>query len=424
MARWNPRYEYNTGFAIGDALTRLAPLLRQGFVDYERQGTIDEESRRRDADYLLRLQQFLAQNEDRDLDRTLKQQTLAGLQEDRAAKRQQAEATAALAALGRQGRSKLTAIDPMVAETQTSPVERMPQDASDAEAPPSFMSALTGRTRRRTMPEARAAAGLTAEEAGIPDVAELLTKLYPPPEPEKPERPPPKAAPGEGVRQPDGTYKVMVPATPEKPPAPSAERDYHAIARDELGAGASEPAVARRARQLAQEDALERAKATGEAAAGRQTTLEEHRDKLRRGREADEAAAELAQVGTILGKIEALVPKVNTPGTAGRVAGLTIRKAQEFAQSNPDINELAALGQGYISVIAKIVQRQSGILSNQDLDRAEKSIPQPADNLEVAQRKVNLLKDILRTAQANIQRRRTGAPPGSEAPPGFTPRTR
>jgi hypothetical protein len=136
--------------------------------------------------------------------------------------------------------------------------------------------------------------------------------------------------------------------------------------------------------------------------------MAEERDRIERGQKADEAESELAQVQSILGRIETLIPKVNTPGTTGRLAGLTTRKFAETAQSDPNINELAALGQGYISVIAKIVQRQSGILSNQDLERAEKSVPQVSDNLEVAQRKFAVLSGILNTARQNLQRLRTG----------------
>ena len=56
MAKFNPRYGTNAGYAAGDMLYNLGQLLRQGIGDYERQTTVDEESKRRDADYLLRLQ--------------------------------------------------------------------------------------------------------------------------------------------------------------------------------------------------------------------------------------------------------------------------------------------------------------------------------------------------------------------------------
>jgi hypothetical protein len=252
---------------------------------------------------------------------------------------------------------------------------------------------------------------------------------------EKPERPPATVAPGHGVRNPSGGYDVPVPLAdkPEKPESPSAERDYHAMALDQLGPNATQAQLSKRVRELSLKDQKEIAGTRGDITLQNQIDILKQRDLVERGQKMDEAESELRQVGTILGRIEAVVPKVNTPGLLGRAAGLTTRKVQEFAQTNPDVNELAALGEGYVSVIAKIVQRQSGILSNQDLERATKSVPNTSDNLEVANRKVQILKDILGTARQNITAMRGGklapveapasaptATPG--APPGFTPR--
>lgn len=178
MARWDPRYGTTAGYAAGEGLINLAQLLRQGFGDYHRQQTVDEESQRRDQDYLLRLQQFLSQNEDRDLDRQVRTETL-GLQRETAANtRADRQAAATLAATGRSGLAKLV---------------------------------LPKATREETV------AGLTPEEAGHKDVVDLLTKLYPV---DKPKAPEPFTL-GEGQTRfgPDGQALATVPKG-DKPPEP------------------------------------------------------------------------------------------------------------------------------------------------------------------------------------------------------------
>jgi hypothetical protein len=229
-------------------------------------------------------------------------------------------------------------------------------------------------------------------------------------------------APGHGVYDPD-TKQWTVPVPEQPKPAsdsPSAEKDYHAIARDALGPSATPAAVAAEVRRLAKADQIDVAKNQGAISLGNQMAGIQYRDVLDRNQKAAEADSELAQVDVILDRISAAVPKVNTSGLGGRVAGLTTRKLAEFAQTNPDINELSSLGNGYVSVIAKIVQRQSGILSNQDLERATLSVPLPSDNLEVAQRKVEVLRSILGTARQNIAKMRSGVPMGGSAAPTTT----
>src|SRR3990167_1568707 len=79
MARrgYDPRYDVNQGYAAGDALVQLSQLLRQGIGDYQQIGQNDAAAKQKQDEYMLRLQQMLGQQEDRDLDRAVNVDTLA-----------------------------------------------------------------------------------------------------------------------------------------------------------------------------------------------------------------------------------------------------------------------------------------------------------------------------------------------------------
>jgi hypothetical protein len=408
--RYDPRYDVNQGYAAGDAMVKLSQLLRQGVGDYRQAGLDEDAQKNKQDDYLLRLQQMLGAQEDRDLNRDLAYGELGR----RTAADQQAAADraagAATAASGRSGLARLLKMPSTVEEESAPP----PEFAGDPERmQPNILQALVKRPRTRD----EAMTGLSPEEAGHTDVFDRLMKLYP--TPEKPKAPEPFTL-GQGQTRFDPAGKPIAakPESPEKAPTPSAERDYHAMARARLGPDAPEAALGAEVRRLALADQKEIAGVRSDATLRNQMTMLDQRDLVTRGRQADEASAELAQVKTILGKMEEIVPKVNAPGLLGRAAGLTTRKVEEYAQTNPEINRLAAMGEGYISVIAKIVQRQSGILSNQDLTRAEKSVPQVSDRLEVAQNKLKDLRDILNTAEQNIERLRGGKGASTPTPAG------
>lgn len=230
-----------------------------------------------------------------------------------------------------------------------------------------------------------------------------------------------------------GATIAEMPAVAKDPPAPSAERDYHAIATEELGPGASPAQVAKRVRELDRIDREKVAQQQGAITLGNQRTLANERDDLERKQKSDAVTADLQQVDAIINKMAEISPRVNRPGVAGRLQGLTINKGKEFIQSDVDINQMSTLSQAYASLIAKGTLRQSGVLSDQDLRRVETALPQVGDNAENAKQKLDTLRSLTRLARVNQQRIREGLPPISSddspaaqgsAPPGFQPRVR
>jgi hypothetical protein len=179
------------------------------------------------------------------------------------------------------------------------------------------------------------------------------------------------------------------------------------MAQKNLGPGKDPADYAAEVRRIALAEELKVAGVRANSSLENQRTLVNERDMAERNQKADSASGELGTVKELISKMEDLVPKVTYSGKLGALGGL-VNKAQTYTQSNPDVNRLASLGEGYLSLIAKIVQRQSGVLSDQDLERAKKSIPLVTDRTEVAANKLADLKDILGTAERNIAQMRGG----------------
>lgn len=247
MPPYDPRYRYPRGYDYGNVALGLADLLGQGFDRMHKWDQDAQGQTNRDQEYLMRLQQFMAQNEDRDLDREVKTQTLAGLTEDRATKAADRKASAATAASGRSGIAKLLKMPSDVTEETPPP----PEFAGDPERlQPNILQSLVKRPRTRD----EAMAGLTSDEAGHTEVFDRLLKLYPQKEPKAPE--PYNLPQGTQRRGVNNELLADNPAEikPKEPPAPSAERDYHAIAQKNLGPGKDPADYSKEARRLAQED--------------------------------------------------------------------------------------------------------------------------------------------------------------------------
>src|SRR3990167_11085649 len=148
MARrgYDPRYDVNQGYAAGDALVQLSQLLRQGIGDYQQIGQNEAASKQKQDEYMLRLQQMLGQQEDRDLDRGVKLQTLAGLQDDRTLKAQERADALANKRTGQSGLAKLLKMTSEVTEATPPP----PAFAGDPERlQPNILQALVKRPRTR-----------------------------------------------------------------------------------------------------------------------------------------------------------------------------------------------------------------------------------------------------------------------------------
>ena len=138
----------------------------------------------------------------------------------------------------------------------------------------------------------------------------------------------------------------------------------------------------------------------------------DYRDEVERKQKADLMAGDYAGVGEIITQIKDLIPKVNS----SRLAGLTTNQIELFMQSNPDVIKMHALGQSFTSIIAKVVGRNSGILSNQDIADARASVPSIRDSDVGAIAKLESLESIYNKAIANTERIRGGSPPLTDAP--------
>ncbi len=212
MARYDPRYNYPVGYGLGTAALGLADILGQGFDRYHRQSQDELGQQNQQQNYLLKLQELLAS------------------EQDRTAARQQ------------------TATD------RTSALERAGTMRTNTNQ---FYRALAGQSGA-TLPDVQDPSSLdpTALKFAL---EQLVPKVKAPPVP------PSTIAPGHGVLNPQGGYDVPVPLA-EKPPTPSLERDYHAIAAKSLPPGASDADIAAEARRLRQEDAVATSAAQGENA--------------------------------------------------------------------------------------------------------------------------------------------------------------
>lgn len=246
----DPRLDYPAGYGWGEALVRLSQLLRQGTDSYQNQQTVDEESQRRNQDYLLRLQQFMTGAEDRDLERKVKEGTLAVHQAQLKDLEDQRAATAADAATATEGRFRLTQLTPRIAEPMASTAGR----ADTSELYPNRRQPQ----RAMTEPEAIAASGLTPQQAGHKDVYAALQALLK----AQADKAPKRTVLSEGARLVDESTGEEIahnpkPEQPPKPPSPTSERDWHAIAEADLkktGKPYTEDDIARGARALRMEE--------------------------------------------------------------------------------------------------------------------------------------------------------------------------
>lgn len=410
MARWDPRYGTNGAYAAGEGLVTLAQLLRQGFVDYNRQQSVDEESQRRDQDLMLRLQQFMTGAEDRDLDRQIRQETL-GLQRETAANtRADRAAAAGVAEAGRSGLAKLLKLNPTVEETQPPPAEF----ASDPERlQPNVLQALV--PRKRTYQEAITAGGLTDQEAGHKDVVDALMKFYAPPKEEKaPE--PYTLSPGQQRRDAQNRVVAEAPAKVDEPSAPTSEVTIRQAARDALVkrgiANPTDEAIATEAVAI-----KERLGKAGASTTTIKLGAEERKD--------ERLAVNTETIGkSLLERIKRNPDWVGGPlGAKGRlnsVRAMLDAAPQGFPDFESDLDKMSA---DMINILA------GAALSPNEEKRYTRSIPKISDSTQKFESNLRTTIENARRLRGYIQARERGeklAPPTpadeDTAPPGFTPR--
>jgi hypothetical protein len=252
MPKYDPRYIYPRGYDYGNTALGLADLLGQGFDRLHKWNQDAQGQDNNQRDYLMKLQEFMQQNEDRTLDRGIKQQTadLQGKQLEALLAKQKSDA--ALAESRRSGMGKIGSINPF--ETTTTPVGQPVETPVGPAEPPSFLQRLAQTRTPITLSQAMQKANLSPDELNSGLDYTALGHLFPGPKEPK--------APKFGYGAELGTYdestgKVAtpVPAKVTPPPTPSHERNLELKARAQLRDenGGTEPtadAVAARALKL------------------------------------------------------------------------------------------------------------------------------------------------------------------------------
>jgi hypothetical protein len=183
MARYDPRYDYSGGYALGDMLTQLGGLLGQGFARYNTYGQQEEATQEKQRDYLLKLQDMLTKSEDRDLDRTTKALYYQNLAADTATKRAEGERKAALDTARRSAAATLGMVPEYTEVQGYEPVESTEKLGPHLMAPPEKIpiELPVGEPVRRKRSFAEALGFLSPEQriAMTPEDRALYEKIYP-----------------------------------------------------------------------------------------------------------------------------------------------------------------------------------------------------------------------------------------------------
>ena len=433
MARFDPRYGTNAGYAAGEALLGLSQLLRQGVGDYQRLD-LDEEKRRQDErDYLLRLRTLMSAEADREA-RTEDRRAL--LTDNREARQATAQATylKQLADLAKEqrhegARADVFGLTGQPGPARTVPVERLPQDANDAEAPPaemtvpgaprSFLDALreVGKKRGfvpsfsesdlRVLGEGKDEAPMVLPQGGtaINRKGEVIARGEPR------ETRPVTVAPGGALVDPTtGEVKYQAPERTPKPERLS--RDVmDALRATGVDPDTATPAQIAAARKQIQSEKVDVAAAQSGARAGATLQYDVYGRRLKA---AEEAQENVGGAQTIVDQIEELGRKLPVPDATARATGWLGRELGALLQTNPDAAEFKAKT-GFLAQLARTFGER-GVLTNQDVDRVQQLLPNLHDLDEVKARKVAAIRDIFTSAITRAQQR-LEAPVGSPGAP-------
>lgn len=266
--RYDPRYVYPRGYDYGNVALGLADLLGQGFDRLHRWNQDEQGQQNKQDDYLLRLQQMLGQEQDRTLDRDLKQKQIEDLLASR--KTQADQAAASRSAIGK----FIGGLGQDVPTQEPAPQPPPQATAISPQAADRTLGQFMYGKRKATPQESMTALGPDA--ANLPEkFVETMLKFYegkkaaaPKIEQRDPTKPLVKIDPETGAVT-ELAPGMPEPPKPKEPPAPSAERDWHAMATDqltkELGRVPTEPEVAARARKLSEDSATRHDAATAGA---------------------------------------------------------------------------------------------------------------------------------------------------------------
>lgn len=420
MARrgYDPRYDYNQGYATGDMLLQLSQLLQQGIGNYQTLDLKNEAQQQKQSDYLLRLQDMLTKAEDRDLTRKVAEDTVAMNQATRTRQAQEAADKAAQAERQRGATgSFFTALTGM--RPTQEPVTPPPENAQ-AISPQAQDRALAQFIygRRRTTPlEASQTLGPSAQDLPTAIQEQILKSAM---ETEKP------AAgftlsPGQVHYGPSGEVVAEVPQKEPKPERFS--RDLMDALRGQgIDPEQATPAQIAAARAQLQQEKVGVAAAGAGARAAAELPFEVYQRRLK---ESEGAVENMGAAQAIVNQIEALGKKIPVPDAWARVTGLPAREWGAWTQTNPDATEFRAKT-GFLAQMARTFGER-GVLTNQDVERVQQLLPLLNDIDEVKARKIAAIRDILASALQRAQQRlqtpvgTPSAPTQLPTPPGLNP---
>jgi hypothetical protein len=126
-------------------------------------------------------------------------------------------------------------------------------------------------------------------------------------------------------------------------------------------------------------------------------------------------------VGAVLKQIDLLSQRINTGGMGPQttVMGL-MRRGAAGANMDNDVAEYESLVKGFIPVVARAVGHV-GVLTQQDVDSVRELFPKPGDNQQLAQNKLNRVREILSVIQPQASHEPSAAPDAAAPAGAMTP---
>lgn len=94
-------------------------------------------------------------------------------------------------------------------------------------------------------------------------------------------------------------------------------------------------------------------------------------------------------------------------GVSERIKGLLAIPAQSWAQTNPDLRTYLEDRQAFASLLSKGGFMEAGVLTNDDIQRALKSLPNPGDSKEVVDKKWKTLDEVMTKARTNFEKKKS-----------------
>lgn len=94
-------------------------------------------------------------------------------------------------------------------------------------------------------------------------------------------------------------------------------------------------------------------------------------------------------------------------GVTERLRGKTAIPMQSWTQTNPALRTYLQDKEAFASMISKGGFMEAGVLTNQDIQRALKSLPNPGDSKEIVNLKWKTLENVLSKARSNFEKKKS-----------------